>query len=109
MWLPSSQGTAYYVRVSAYNMKGWGPPQASMPPSAIPSSKYHWECPHQLWAGLGEGWVGVWWTWEQRQHLESRAKQGDCAWGSGMLPPADRSFAKYWFFNLKLFWLPGEG
>ncbi|KFP83796.1 Ankyrin repeat and fibronectin type-III domain-containing protein 1, partial [Acanthisitta chloris] len=31
-------GTAYYVRVSAYNMKGWGPPQASVPPFAIPSS-----------------------------------------------------------------------
>ncbi|KAJ7425470.1 ankyrin repeat and fibronectin type-III domain-containing protein 1-like protein [Willisornis vidua] len=30
-------GTAYYVRVSAYNMKGWGPPQASVPPFAIPS------------------------------------------------------------------------
>ncbi|NXW10422.1 ANKF1 protein, partial [Fregetta grallaria] len=36
--LPSSQGTAYYVQVSAYNMKGWGPPQASMPPFAIPSN-----------------------------------------------------------------------
>ncbi|XP_015498782.1 ankyrin repeat and fibronectin type-III domain-containing protein 1-like isoform X1 [Parus major] len=31
-------GTAYHVRVSAYNMKGWGPPQASMPPFAIPSN-----------------------------------------------------------------------
>ncbi|XP_017664178.1 PREDICTED: ankyrin repeat and fibronectin type-III domain-containing protein 1-like isoform X2 [Lepidothrix coronata] len=31
-------GTAYYVRVSAYNMKGWGPPQASVPPCAIPSN-----------------------------------------------------------------------
>ncbi|KAK4813507.1 hypothetical protein QYF61_009233 [Mycteria americana] len=30
-------GTAYYVQVSAYNMKGWGPPQASVPPFAIPS------------------------------------------------------------------------
>ncbi|KAF4798511.1 Ankyrin repeat and fibronectin type-III domain-containing protein 1 [Turdus rufiventris] len=33
-------GTAYHVRVSAYNMKGWGPPQASTPPFAIPSSEY---------------------------------------------------------------------
>ncbi|XP_066054166.1 ankyrin repeat and fibronectin type-III domain-containing protein 1-like isoform X1 [Chamaea fasciata] len=31
-------GTAYHIRVSAYNMKGWGPPQASMPPFAIPSN-----------------------------------------------------------------------
>lgn len=56
MWLPSSQGTAYYVRVSAYNMKGWGPPQASMPSSAIPSSKYHWECPQEPAPAVG--WIG---------------------------------------------------
>ncbi|KAM6244529.1 ankyrin repeat and fibronectin type-III domain-containing protein 1-like isoform 1-T1 [Spheniscus humboldti] len=31
-------GTAYYVQVSAYNMKGWGPPQASVPAFAIPSN-----------------------------------------------------------------------
>ncbi|XP_041893070.1 ankyrin repeat and fibronectin type-III domain-containing protein 1-like isoform X6 [Corvus kubaryi] len=31
-------GTACHVRVSAYNMKGWGPPQASTPPFAIPSN-----------------------------------------------------------------------
>ncbi|NXI22198.1 ANKF1 protein, partial [Sterrhoptilus dennistouni] len=31
-------GTAYHIRVSAYNMKGWGPPQASTPPFAIPSN-----------------------------------------------------------------------
>ncbi|XP_068764780.1 ankyrin repeat and fibronectin type-III domain-containing protein 1 isoform X10 [Struthio camelus] len=31
-------GTAYYVQVSAYNMKGWGPPQTSVPPFAIPSN-----------------------------------------------------------------------
>nr|XP_033819382.1 ankyrin repeat and fibronectin type-III domain-containing protein 1-like isoform X2 [Geotrypetes seraphini] len=31
-------GTAYYVRVSAYNMKGWGPPQVSVPTFAIPSN-----------------------------------------------------------------------
>ncbi|NWU90790.1 ANKF1 protein, partial [Upupa epops] len=31
-------GTAYYVQVFAYNMKGWGPPQASVPPFAIPSN-----------------------------------------------------------------------
>ncbi|XP_028561822.2 ankyrin repeat and fibronectin type-III domain-containing protein 1-like isoform X4 [Podarcis muralis] len=31
-------GTAYYVQVSAYNMKGWGPPQTSIPPFAIPSN-----------------------------------------------------------------------
>lgn len=28
----------YYVRVSAYNMKGWGPPKSSSPPCAAPSS-----------------------------------------------------------------------
>ncbi|XP_054017239.1 ankyrin repeat and fibronectin type-III domain-containing protein 1-like [Dryobates pubescens] len=33
-----ASGTAYYVRVAAYNMKGWGPPQASLPPFAIPSN-----------------------------------------------------------------------
>ncbi|KAL8175187.1 UNVERIFIED_CONTAM: Ankyrin repeat and fibronectin type-III domain-containing protein 1 [Gekko kuhli] len=31
-------GTAYYVRVFAYNMKGWGPPQTSIPPFAVPSN-----------------------------------------------------------------------
>ncbi|XP_020663849.3 ankyrin repeat and fibronectin type-III domain-containing protein 1 isoform X1 [Pogona vitticeps] len=31
-------GTPYYVQVSAYNMKGWGLPQASVPPFAIPSN-----------------------------------------------------------------------
>ncbi|KFQ23699.1 Ankyrin repeat and fibronectin type-III domain-containing protein 1, partial [Merops nubicus] len=36
---PLHGGTAYYVQVSAYNMKGWGPPQASVPPFAIPSSR----------------------------------------------------------------------
>lgn len=36
-------------------MKGWGPPQASVPPFAIPSSKYHWECPQEL-AQLQDGW-----------------------------------------------------
>lgn len=46
---PPSQGTAYYVQVSAYNMKGWGPPQASVPPFAIPSSKYS--------CGIGVGWA----------------------------------------------------
>ena len=33
------QGRLYHVRVSAYNMKGWGPPQCSLPPCASPSSK----------------------------------------------------------------------
>lgn len=56
MWLPSTQGTAYYVQVSAYNMKGWGPPQASVPPFAIPSSKYQWECWHEL--APAAGWMG---------------------------------------------------
>jgi len=110
VWLPPLQGTAYYVQVSAYNMKGWGPPQASVPPFAIPSSKYHWE---DLWepaaaAGwMGEGssscairrpahsWDGVWWTWEQRQHSGSQPRQGGCARRSRMLPPASRNFAKY--------------
>ncbi|XP_029707285.1 ankyrin repeat and fibronectin type-III domain-containing protein 1 isoform X2 [Takifugu rubripes] len=31
-------GRRYHVRVSAYNMKGWGPPAASCPPSAAPSN-----------------------------------------------------------------------
>ncbi|KAM6899073.1 ankyrin repeat and fibronectin type-III domain-containing protein 1 [Lycodopsis pacificus] len=31
-------GRLYYVRVSAYNMKGWGPPASSRPPSAAPSN-----------------------------------------------------------------------
>nr|XP_057905879.1 ankyrin repeat and fibronectin type-III domain-containing protein 1-like [Doryrhamphus excisus] len=31
-------GEHYYVRVSAYNVKGWGPPQCSTPASAAPSS-----------------------------------------------------------------------
>lgn len=34
------QGRLYYVRVSAYNMKGWGPPACSLPPSAAPSSEF---------------------------------------------------------------------
>ncbi|XP_056153692.1 ankyrin repeat and fibronectin type-III domain-containing protein 1 isoform X2 [Lampris incognitus] len=31
-------GTHYYVQVSAYNMKGWGPPLTSTPACAVPSS-----------------------------------------------------------------------
>ncbi|KAF6723021.1 Ankyrin repeat and fibronectin type-III domain-containing protein 1 [Oryzias melastigma] len=31
-------GVHYFVRVSAYNVKGWGPPQCSAPVSAAPSS-----------------------------------------------------------------------
>ncbi|XP_068193774.1 ankyrin repeat and fibronectin type-III domain-containing protein 1 isoform X2 [Antennarius striatus] len=31
-------GERYFVRASAFNMKGWGPPQCSTPPSAAPSS-----------------------------------------------------------------------
>ncbi|XP_042252669.1 uncharacterized protein ankfn1 isoform X3 [Thunnus maccoyii] len=31
-------GRLYYVRMSAYNMKGWGPPASSLPPSAAPSN-----------------------------------------------------------------------
>ncbi|XP_059180554.1 ankyrin repeat and fibronectin type-III domain-containing protein 1 isoform X2 [Centropristis striata] len=31
-------GRLYYVRVLAYNMKGWGPPTSSLPPSAAPSN-----------------------------------------------------------------------
>lgn len=34
------QGVHYFVRVSAYNVKGWGPPQCSTPVSAAPSSEY---------------------------------------------------------------------
>ncbi|XP_034049193.1 ankyrin repeat and fibronectin type-III domain-containing protein 1 [Thalassophryne amazonica] len=32
-----STGRLYYVRLSAYNMKGWGPYASSLPPSAAPS------------------------------------------------------------------------
>ncbi|XP_028332867.1 ankyrin repeat and fibronectin type-III domain-containing protein 1 isoform X2 [Gouania willdenowi] len=31
-------GRLYFVRVSAYNMKGWGRPTPSLPPSAVPST-----------------------------------------------------------------------
>ncbi|XP_016335828.1 ankyrin repeat and fibronectin type-III domain-containing protein 1-like [Sinocyclocheilus anshuiensis] len=31
-------GRQYYVQVSAYNMKGWGPAQLSQPPSAVSSN-----------------------------------------------------------------------
>ncbi|KAM9773622.1 ankyrin repeat and fibronectin type-III domain-containing protein 1 isoform 4-T4 [Syngnathus typhle] len=31
-------GRLYFVRVSACNMKGWGPPACSLPPSAAPSN-----------------------------------------------------------------------
>ncbi|XP_078729062.1 ankyrin repeat and fibronectin type-III domain-containing protein 1 isoform X3 [Lampetra fluviatilis] len=40
--LPS--GVPCYVRVSAYNMKGWGPPQCSVPAFAIPSNWRELEC-----------------------------------------------------------------
>ncbi|XP_060951304.1 ankyrin repeat and fibronectin type-III domain-containing protein 1 [Limanda limanda] len=33
-----STGRLYYVRVSAFNMKGWGPPTSSLPPAAAPSN-----------------------------------------------------------------------
>uniref|UniRef100_A0A8C2Z7A9 Fibronectin type-III domain-containing protein n=1 Tax=Cyclopterus lumpus TaxID=8103 RepID=A0A8C2Z7A9_CYCLU len=33
-----TSGTYYYVQVSAYNMKGWGPPLVSIPACAAPSS-----------------------------------------------------------------------
>ncbi|KAM8836285.1 ankyrin repeat and fibronectin type-III domain-containing protein 1 isoform 3-T5 [Spinachia spinachia] len=33
-----TSGTYYYVQVSAYNMKGWGPPLVSIPGCAAPSS-----------------------------------------------------------------------
>lgn len=32
-----TQGNAYYVRVRAWNIKGFGNPAASNPPSAVPS------------------------------------------------------------------------
>lgn len=35
------QGEAYYVRVSAFNMKGFGPPRISVPTYGIPSCKKH--------------------------------------------------------------------
>ena len=36
--LSLSQGEHYYVRVSAYNMKGFGPTESSTPLCAMPSS-----------------------------------------------------------------------
>ncbi|XP_066545405.1 ankyrin repeat and fibronectin type-III domain-containing protein 1 isoform X2 [Amia ocellicauda] len=33
-----TSGTPYYVQVSAYNMKGWGPPQTPLPAGAVPSN-----------------------------------------------------------------------
>uniref|UniRef100_A0A6I8NE69 Fibronectin type-III domain-containing protein n=1 Tax=Ornithorhynchus anatinus TaxID=9258 RepID=A0A6I8NE69_ORNAN len=38
-----SPGTGYYIQVSAYNMKGWGPPRGSVPPSAVPSNWREWD------------------------------------------------------------------
>ncbi|KAI4791156.1 hypothetical protein KUCAC02_034170, partial [Chaenocephalus aceratus] len=40
-------GRLYYVRVSAYNMRGWGPPAAALPPSAAPSSWRECEVPRR--------------------------------------------------------------
>jgi hypothetical protein len=37
-WPCLSQGERYFVRVSAYNMKGFGSTVKSNPPSAVPSS-----------------------------------------------------------------------
>lgn len=109
--LLSSQGTAYHVRVSAYNMKGWGPPQASTPPFAIPSSEYPWEHPRGSQNGAGgtgqppvpfrgpsHCWDGS--DWSQGQSLESQARQGCCAWGSGMLPATNKSFTNSEFSAL---------
>ncbi|KAJ7317912.1 hypothetical protein JRQ81_004074 [Phrynocephalus forsythii] len=33
-----TMGQSYYVRIYAYNMRGWGQPQTSTPPSAAPSN-----------------------------------------------------------------------
>ncbi|XP_013391704.1 ankyrin repeat and fibronectin type-III domain-containing protein 1 isoform X3 [Lingula anatina] len=33
-----TQGNVYYVQVTAWNIKGWGPPTPTSPPYAIPSS-----------------------------------------------------------------------
>lgn len=106
--LLSLQGTAYHIRVSAYNMKGWGPPQASTPPFAIPSSEYPREHSHGSQPRVAGGtrqlpvpsrapshcWDVSEQIQGQSQNLESQARQGGCAWGSGMLPPASRCFAK---------------
>ncbi|XP_033991625.1 ankyrin repeat and fibronectin type-III domain-containing protein 1-like [Trematomus bernacchii] len=40
-------GRLYYVRVSAYNMRGWGPPAAALPPSAAPSNWRECEGPRR--------------------------------------------------------------
>lgn len=34
------QGVQYFVRASAFNVKGWGPPSNASPASATPSSEY---------------------------------------------------------------------
>ncbi|KAI9536640.1 hypothetical protein NQZ68_031714 [Dissostichus eleginoides] len=51
-----TSGTYYYVQVSAYNMKGWGPPQVSTPSCAAPSSKSPLVCNHSLRMAFGAGW-----------------------------------------------------
>lgn len=44
------QGVHYFVRVSAFNVKGWGPPQCSTPASAAPSGEHQ-----ELQALIGRG------------------------------------------------------
>ena len=67
--IPSlTQGTAYYVRVSGWNMKGYGPTACSTPSYAIPSCKcliinnYHrailcWHIIQSLIFKVGEKWM----------------------------------------------------
>lgn len=47
------QGQQYFVQVSAYNMKGWGPAQTTTPACASPSSRWWlWTfCPSSLATG----------------------------------------------------------
>lgn len=40
-----TQGSVYYCRVKAWNIKGFGPSAISSPACAVPSSKSHTGCP----------------------------------------------------------------
>lgn len=40
LYFNTLQGQQYFVQVSAYNMKGWGPAQTTTPACASPSSRW---------------------------------------------------------------------
>ncbi|RLV99236.1 hypothetical protein DV515_00009875, partial [Chloebia gouldiae] len=59
-------GQRYYVRVSAYNMRGWGPPCKSTPEYASPSSR-----------SVGELWMS--WCRQERQKEQGVTSTGKTA------------------------------